>query len=151
MDTLQAEGALSTDTRVVMPSVTLPNWTSHLTGNGPEQHGIVDNGWEIKKKNFPPAVSDEIGKYLDKLKKEGLYEDTHFLFLSDPGGIGYGHGGMSTDEMLVPWGITGPGIRKGFKLNEPNNTVNTVAIILHLFKVKQPNVWTGEVPMSIFK
>lgn len=93
----------------------------------------------------------EIGKFLDQLKREGLYEDTHFLFLSDHGGTGYGHGGMSTDEMLVPWGITGPGIRKGFKLTEPNNTVNTAATILHLFKVKQPNVWTGEVPMSIFK
>lgn len=233
LDTLLAEGALSTDTRVVMPSVTLPNWTSHLTGSGPEQHGVVDNGWEIKNKNFPPAVSDEkgyhpsvfqvlkeaiprcktafyynwinllypynptyldevsylekdayvpnyekalhflithqdaptlvflysvhtdhaghaekwmspvyirsieeadaeIGKFLDQLKREGLYEDTHFLFLSDHGG-------------------TGPGIRKGFKLTEPNNTVNTAATILHLFKVKQPNVWTGEVPMSIFK
>lgn len=252
LDALLAEGALSTDTRAVMPSFTLPNWTSHLTGSGPEQHGVVDNGWEIKKKNFPPAVSDEkgyypsvfqvlkeaiphcktafyynwinlfypynptyldevsylekdayvpnyekalrfliahqdvptlvflysvhtdhaghaekwmspayirsieeadaeIGKFLDQLKKEGLYKDTHFLFLSDHGGIEYGHGGMSTDEMIVPWGITGPGIRKGFKLTEPNNTVNTAATILHLFKVKQPNVWTGEVPMSIFK
>lgn len=63
LDTLLAEGALSTDTRVVMPSVTLPNWTSHLTGSGPEQHGVVDNGWEIKNKNFPPAVSDEKGYY----------------------------------------------------------------------------------------
>lgn len=31
----------SLDTRVVMPSVTLPNWTSHLTGSGPEQHGSL--------------------------------------------------------------------------------------------------------------
>ena len=29
LDTLLAEGALSTDTRVVMPSVTLSNWTRH--------------------------------------------------------------------------------------------------------------------------
>lgn len=63
LDALLAEGALSTDTRAVMPSFTLPNWTSHLTGSGPEQHGVVDNGWEIKKKNFPPAVSDEKGYY----------------------------------------------------------------------------------------
>ena len=43
LDALLAEGVLSLQTRVVMPSVTLPNWTSHLTGSGPEQHGVVDN------------------------------------------------------------------------------------------------------------
>lgn len=66
LDTLLAEGVLSLQTRVVMPSVTLPNWTSHLTGSGPEQ-----------------------------------------------------------------------------------NTVNTASVILHLFKIKQPACWTGEVPASI--
>ena len=50
-----AEGSLSLDTRVVMPSVTLPNWISHLCGSGPEQHGVVDNSWEIS--NFVlPAI-----------------------------------------------------------------------------------------------
>lgn len=50
LDNLLAQGALSLTTRVVMPSVTLPNWTSHLTGSGPEQHGVVDNGWQIDKR-----------------------------------------------------------------------------------------------------
>lgn len=252
LDKLLNEGALSLTTRVVMPSVTLPNWTSHLTGSGPEQHGVVNNSWEIDKKHFPAMATDEdgyypsvfqvlkekmptcktafyynwlnllypynkqyideavylendayipnyekafdfivknrdfptlvflysvhtdhvghasgwmspeyirsieeadveIGKFIDKMKAEGLYEKTHFLFLSDHGGTGYGHGGMSEDEMIVPWGITGPGIRQQFKLEEPNNTVNTAVTILHLFKIKKPLSWTGEVPFSIFK
>ncbi|WP_237039260.1 alkaline phosphatase family protein [Phocaeicola faecalis] len=252
LNELLSEGALSMTTRVVMPSVTLPNWTSHLTGSGPEQHGVVNNDWEIDKEHFPAVVTDnqgyypsvfqilkeeiptcktafyynwinllypynkqyldeinylekdayipnyekafnfiinnrdfptlvflysvhtdhaghafqwmspeyirsieeadvEIGKLIEKMKAEGLYKDTHFFFLSDHGGINYGHGGMSEDEMIVPWGITGPGIRKGFKLAEPNNTVNTAATILYLFKVKKPLPWTGEVPFSIFK
>lgn len=207
LDKLLNEGALSLTTRVVMPSVTLPNWTSHLTGSGPEQHGVVDNSWEIDKKHLSAMATDEdgyypsvfqvlkekmptcktafyynsyisvhtdhvghasrwmspeyirsieeadveIGKFIDKMKAEGLYEKTHFLFLSDHGGTGYGHGGMSEDEMIVPWGITGPGIRQQFKLEEPNNTVNTAVTILHLFKIKKPLSWTGEVPFSIFK
>ena len=53
--------------------------------------------------------------------------------------------------MIVPWGITGPGIKKNYVLEEPNNTVNTASVILRLFKVKQPLPWTGEVPSSIFK
>lgn len=252
LDALLAEGSLSLDTRVVMPSVTLPNWTSHLTGSGPEQHGVVDNSWEISKFILPAIESDsegyypsvfkvlkealpqvktafyynwinlfypynkqyldevsyleedayvpnyekalsflkenrkhptlvflysvhtdhaghkykwmspeyiksieeadvEIGRFIDKMKQEGLYNDTHFMFLTDHGGINYGHGGVSTDEMIVPWGITGPQIKKGFKITEANNTVNTAATILHLFKVKQPLSWTGEVIESIFK
>lgn len=252
LDALLAEGSISLDTRVVMPSVTLPNWTSHLTGSGPEQHGVVDNSWEISKFILPAIETDsegyypsvfkvlkealpqvktafyynwinlfypynkqyldevsyleedayvpnyekalsflkenrkhptlvflysvhtdhaghkykwmspeyiksieeadvEIGRFIDKMKQEGLYNDTHFMFLTDHGGINYGHGGVSTDEMIVPWGITGPGIKKGFKITEANNTVNTAATILHLFKVKQPLSWTGEVIESIFK
>ena len=235
LDALMAEGSLSLDTRVVMPSVTLPNWTSHLCGSGPEQHGVVDNSWEISKFVLPAIETDskgyypsvfkvlkealpqaktafyynwinlfypynkqyldevsyleedayvpnyekalsflmenrknptlvflysvhtdhaghkhkwmspeyiqsieeadvEIGKFIEKMKQEGLYKDTHFMFLTDHGGINYGHGGVSTDEMIVPWGIAGPGI-----------------MILHLFKVKQPLSWTGEVIETIFK
>lgn len=252
LDALMAEGALSLNTRVVMPSVTLPNWTSHLTGSGPEQHGVFNNSWVIGKTVYPMAEKDskgyypsvfkvlkeqmpdiqtafyynwinlfypyntdylnevnylendgyvpnyekalqfilthrksptlvflysvhtdhaghqhkwmspeyirsieeadvQIGIFIDRLKKEKLYADTHIMFLSDHGGIEYGHGGTSVDEMIVPWGITGPGIKKGYKIEEPNNTVNTAAVILHLFKVKKPLSWTGETIESIFK
>lgn len=252
LDTLMGEGALSLQTRVVMPSVTLPNWTSHLTGSGPEQHGVVNNEWTLEKHKLPVVVKDEkgyypsvfkmlkenvknmktafyynwinlfypynknyldevsylendeyipnyekafsfitqnknqptlvflysvhtdhaghkhkwmspeyirsieeadvqIGQFINKMKESGLYNDTYFMFLSDHGGVEYGHGGVSVDEMIVPWGITGPGIRKGFIIVEPNNTVNTAAVILQLFKVEKPLPWTGEFPQTILK
>lgn len=252
LDQLLAQGTLSLETRVVMPSVTLPNWTSHLTGSGPELHGVADNSWTLSTHKLPPVETDEdgyypsvfqqlktqkknmktafyynwpnliypynqkyldeisflendayipnyekafdflkknrnyptlaylysvhtdhaghqhkwmspeyihaieeadaeIGRLLDKMKKEGLMKTTYFLFLTDHGGIEYGHGGLSETEMIVPWGITGPGIRKGIKMQEPNNTVNTAAVILHLFGVQQPLCWTGEIPSSLFE
>ena len=252
LDALMTEGAFSLTTRVAMPSVTLPNWTSHLTGSGPEQHGVVNNGWKIDKFVLPAEETDtegyypsvftilkeemseiktafyynwinlfypynkkyfdevsylekdeyipnyqkainfivrnqykptivflysvhtdhaghkhkwmspeyirsieeadvQIGKFINEMKEKGLYKDTHFMFLSDHGGINNGHGGVTTNEMIVPWGITGPKIKKGFKIEEPNNTVNTATVILRLFKIKQPLSWTGEVPESIFK
>lgn len=251
LDNLLAQGVLSLKTRVVMPSVTLPNWTSHLTGSGPELHGVVDNSWTIDKFKLPAIETDsdgyypsvfkvlkdkkegiktafyynwpnliypynqkylddicflendayapyyerafsfikthrdeptlvflytvhtdhaghnhkwmspeyiwsieeadeEIGRLLDKLKAEDLFDDTHFLFLTDHGGINYGHGGVSVEEMIVPWGITGPGIAEGKMMEEPNNTVNTAAVILQLFGVEKTLSWTGEVPESIF-
>ena len=252
LDALMAEGAFSLTTRVAMPSVTLPNWTSHLTGSGPEQHGVVNNGWKIDKFVLPAVETDtdgyypsvftilkeemseiktafyynwinlfypynkkyfdevsylekdeyipnyqkainfivrnqdkptvvflysvhtdhaghrhkwmspeyihsieeadvQIGKFINEMKEKGLYKDTHSMFLSDHGGINNGHGGVTINEMIVACGITGPKIKKGFKIEEPNNTVNTASVILRLFKIKQPLSWTGEVPESIFK
>lgn len=252
LDNLLAQGTLSLKTRVVMPSVTLPNWTSHLTGSGPELHGVVNNEWTIDKYKLPAVETDadgyypsvfkilkdnitdvktafyynwanliypynpkyldetsylendayvpnyekalnfmkenrnhptlvflysvhtdhaghkhkwmspeyirsieeadlEIGKLLNQMQSEGLTEDTHFLFLTDHGGINYGHGGVSVEEMIVPWGIAGPGIKEGAVLSEPNNTVNTASVILRLFGVESPLCWTGEVPESLFK
>lgn len=252
MDALMADGVLSLTTRNVMPSVTLPNWTSHLTGSGPEQHGVLSNGWEIDKvvlpaidtdsegyypsifkilkenvpnvktafyynwaelinafnktyldevsfeendeyqKNYSMAldfimknrldptlvflysvhtdhaghnhgwmspeyiasideVDEYIGKFIQKLKDEGLYEDTHFMFFTDHGGTPEkGHGGITPQELEVPWAITGPGIRKGQMLKEPNNSVNTAMTIAYLFGCGNvPLSWTGQVPMSI--
>ena len=63
LDALLALGALSTETRVVMPSFTLPNWTSHLTGSGPEQHGVVNNSWTLSKHKLPAIETDADGYY----------------------------------------------------------------------------------------
>lgn len=71
--------------------------------------------------------------------------------MSDHGGIRNGHGGVSVQEMVVPWGIVGPGIVRGEKMVEPNNTVNTASVILKLFRVKQPSCWTEKVLESIFE
>lgn len=253
LDQLMADGVLSLTTRNVMPSVTLPNWTSHLTGSGPEQHGVLSNGWlkdkyklpaidtdvdgyypsvfKVLKEEIPemktafyynwkelinsmnPRYFDEasfeendeylknyemafnfingnkenptlvflysvhtdhaghnfgwmspeyitsieevdvhIGDFIKKLKNENLYSDTHFMFFTDHGGLPKsGHGGLSPQELEVPWAITGPQIRKG-KLTEPNNSVNTATTIAYLFGCNNvPLSWTGEVPMSIFE
>ena len=251
LDRLVTEGVLSLDTRVVMPSVTLPNWTSHLTGSGPEQHGVVNNNWELDNHDLPPVEKDDkgyypsvykilkeqvpgvktafyynwskliepynqeymdeasyeendgylnnynkafnfivenkesptfvflysvhtdhaghqygwmspeyiksiedadiyIGEFIEKLKSEGLYNDTHFMFLTDHGGIGKGHGGVSTTEMIVPWAVSGQGIKKGYTLKAPNNTINTAVTIAYLFGCEPPLSWIGTVPMSIF-
>ena len=84
LDKLMAEGSLSLDTRVVMPSVTLPNWTSHLCGSGPEQHGVVDNSWEISKFVLPAIEKDNAGYYpsVFKVLKEALPQaKTAFYYL----------------------------------------------------------------------
>lgn len=249
IDSLIASGSASFTTRDVMPSITLPNYTSHMCGAGPEVHGVVDNGWTQENHSLPAIETDEdgyfpsvfkvlhdagiktayywnwppliypinqkwlddklmaedeeynvlcdramefiganrgdrvfvflynlhtdhvghmhnwmspeyiqsieegdaqVGRVIEFLKKEGLFEDSHLMFISDHGGIGNGHGGTTTEEMTVPWVISGRGIKKGFTIEEPNNTVNTASTVLRLFGLDQPLCWTGEVPESIF-
>ena len=96
-------------------------------------------------------VDVKIGEFLEKLKAENLYDDTYFMVLSDHGGIGRkGHGNISTTEMNVPWGIKGPGIKSDLVMTEPNNTVNTAAVVAYLFNCEKPLGWTAEVPATIF-
>lgn len=72
IDKLFTGGVLSLTTRPVMPSVTLPNWTSHLTGSGPEEHGVVDNSWTVQNHELTPIDTDKDGYYpsIFKLLKE---------------------------------------------------------------------------------
>ena len=63
IDKLFATGVVSLSTRNVMPSVTLPNWTSHMTGSGPEQHGVDNNGWTLNNIVLPAVVTDKDGYY----------------------------------------------------------------------------------------
>ena len=55
-------------------------------------------------------VDREVGEFFKDLKKAGLLEETHVLVVSDHGGVGHGHGGLSMEELLTPWIIAGPGI-----------------------------------------
>ncbi|WP_316789720.1 ectonucleotide pyrophosphatase/phosphodiesterase [Pedobacter frigoris] len=253
LDKMIADGVLSLTTRPVMPSVTLPNWTSHMTGSGPEEHGITANDWTLQKHtltsietdqdgyypsifkvlkdnmsniktayyynwkelinpinkkyldeiNFeekdeysvnyakahdfllknkknptlvflysvhtdhaghgygwmsPPyikAIEDAdvaIGALLDKLKADDLYKDTHFLLITDHGGINKGHGGVTMNEMQVPWAITGPKIKTKGLITEFNSNKNTALVLAKIFGVKEiPASWTGKIPDSIFK
>jgi predicted AlkP superfamily pyrophosphatase or phosphodiesterase len=253
IDKLVAEGVLSLTTRPVMPSITLPNWTSHMTGSGPEEHGITSNGWTLEKNPLPSIDKDQdgyypsifkvlkdkvadvktayyynwkeliypinkkyldevnfeendeysanyskafdfivknqknptmvflysvhtdhaghgfgwmtpeyitaiekadaaIGELLEKLKKEGLYKDTHFMLITDHGGIGKGHGGVSMNEMQVPWAAVGPQIKKRGLITEYNSNKNTALVVAKIFGVKDiPASWTGVIPTNIFK
>ena len=63
IDSLIASGATSYATRDVMPSITLPNYTSHLTGAGPEVHGVATNGWKVDDFKLEAVERDEDGYF----------------------------------------------------------------------------------------
>lgn len=255
IDKLFADGVVSVTTRPVMPSVTLPNWTSHLTGSGPEEHGVTNNSWTVAKHELEPIDKDAAGyypsifkvlkeqipnvktayywnwlelvnsmnkKYLDEsafeekdaytqnyekainfmdanrknptlvflysvhtdhaghgfgwmspeyitavekadvavgdlikaLQAKDLFKNTHFLLITDHGGINKGHGGTSMREMQVPWAAVGPKIKKLGLTDFYNSNKNTALVVAKLFNIKEdklPKSWTGVAPKVIFK
>ncbi len=254
IDSLFANGVVSLTTRPVMPSVTLPNWTTHLSGAGPEEHGVTANNWTLKdhplqaietdtdgyfpsifkvlketvphvktafyynwkelinsmnqryldevsfedsdrfESNYSKAINfikknksepaliflysvhtdhaghshkwmspeyiaaikkadTAIGKFIYQLKADHLYDDTHFFLITDHGGNPEsGHGGVSMDEMQVPWAITGPQIKRLGKAIFYNSNKNTSLVIAKIFGVKKvPECWTGTLPNIIYK
>ncbi|MFT4018003.1 MAG: alkaline phosphatase family protein [Agriterribacter sp.] len=255
LDQLLTEGTYSLTTRPVMPSVTLPNWTSHLTGSGPEEHGVTGNDWKIDAHPLEPIDKDAdgyypsifkilkeqvpdiktgyyynwadlinsinkkyldeisfeheekydsnytkafnfivanktnptlvflytvhtdhaghtynwmspeyiqaieaadvaIGKLINNLKAEDLFNDTHFLLITDHGGIEKKHGGVSMHEMQIPWGVVGPKIKKQGLKEFYNSNKNTALVVAQIFGIKRkklPESWIGVVPEGIFK
>ena len=63
IDALIAAGSASFTTRVQMPSMTLPNFTSHLVGAGAEIHGVVNNDWTRKRHALDAVETDEDGYF----------------------------------------------------------------------------------------
>lgn len=245
IDFLIAGGSSSMTTRDVMPSITMPNFTSILTGSDPELTGVGDNKWLIDNHQLPPIVSDGDGyypsvfktlnengvktaflwnweplinpfnrKYIDeklyqpddgydklydrafefmsenretpaftflytvhtdhvghacswmspeyiraieegdakvgelfgRMREAGIFDDTHIFFITDHGGHGKGHGKVCVEDMIVPWVVYGPGIRRGHVIGEDNFTRNTASTVLSLFGLEQPEAWTGFTP-----
>jgi predicted AlkP superfamily pyrophosphatase or phosphodiesterase len=56
-------GAVKWNVRTVLTSASSQNWASMIMGAGPEQHGIIDNDWEIDKHTLPPIVQEADGRF----------------------------------------------------------------------------------------
>ncbi len=96
------------------------------------------------------AVDTEIGKIVQALKKAGMYEQTLIVIVSDHGGKGKNHGGLSKEEMEVPWIAKGPGLQKNRVLIRPNDTMNTATTIVLLLNLTPPDSWIGRPVFEAF-
>ncbi|NOX87826.1 MAG: sulfatase-like hydrolase/transferase [Calditrichaeota bacterium] len=96
-------------------------------------------------------VDAQIGKLISALEKAGMYDETHFIVISDHGGVGRGHGGESMAEIQVPWIIRGPGVIKNRLIEQPMNTFDTAPTIAFLFNVPQPDCWIGRPVFGAFE
>lgn len=85
-----------------------------------------------------------VGVVIQTLKDAGIYEDTYIIITADHGGIRKGHGGLTRAEIEIPWIISGPKTRQGFKITKRVKQYDTASTIAYLFGLRQPNCWKGK-------
>src|SRR5690606_39997117 len=68
IDSLIAHGAIKRNVRTVLTSSSSQNWASMIMGAGPEQHGVINNDWEIDDHMLPPIVKERSEEHTSELQ-----------------------------------------------------------------------------------
>lgn len=91
-----------------------------------------------------------IGLIFEQAKTAGMLQDTVFIITSDHGGIGYGHGGETLDELQIPFIIAGAGIKAQHHIKQPVYTYDTAATIAYALGITPHPAWIGKALSSAF-
>jgi predicted AlkP superfamily pyrophosphatase or phosphodiesterase len=91
-------------------------------------------------------VDQAVGRLLD-----GLQDDTSVLFQSDHGGHDRSHGTDMDEDMLIPWMVSGPGIRRNHETQASVTLLDTAPTLAHILGIEAPTQWEGSVHREIFE
>lgn len=106
-----------------------------------------------KTQTFYDAVAladTQIGAIIQATKDAGIFENTTFIISADHGGIGYGHGGETLDELEIPFLVYGKGVKKGYTIKNQVYTYDNAATVAYLLDIEQPYAWIGKPVKSVF-
>jgi predicted AlkP superfamily pyrophosphatase or phosphodiesterase len=92
-----------------------------------------------------------VGIVLERLRQAGVRGNYTLLVQADHGGHDTDHGTEMPEDMLIPWIINGPGIKRGHALQRGVRMVDTPATIAHLLGLDAPSVWEGAPVLEAFE
>lgn len=84
-----------------------------------------------------------IGALLDAVDSAGIADKTLVMVVSDHGGKDKGHGGSSMQEIIVPWLVRGPGVRRGHAIEQPITVYDTAATVAYALGLAPPRSWVA--------
>lgn len=84
-----------------------------------------------------------LGLVLKASKDAGIYKNTLFIVCADHGGIGFGHGGNSMEELEVPFIMSGPKVKKNYEIKLPYYQYDNAATVAFALGIKPPYAWIG--------
>ena len=92
-----------------------------------------------------------VGEIVAAAEDSGISNETVFIISSDHGGIGYGHGGNSPEEIEIPFIVSGKNVKRGHLLNQPINTYDNPATALFALGINKPYEWIGRPVKAAFE
>jgi predicted AlkP superfamily pyrophosphatase or phosphodiesterase len=118
-----------------------PDVTGHRLGWGsPEFLEQAHDEWDKNLATVLKAIHDA-----------GIEDSTLVILSADHGGLNKNHGGKTLVEMEIPWIAVGPGVKKGYEIQDSIVTYDTAATIAKALKLKAPQVWTGRPVAAAFR
>ncbi len=87
-------------------------------------------------------ADEAIGMILNALDEADLRQGTLIIVTADHGGKLTSHGGRSTEEMTVPWILSGASLNPG-AIQRPISVVDTAATAAFVLELPVPSIWDG--------
>ncbi len=89
MNEMAKKGALSLNSRCILPSSSSQNWMTMLSGTTPIQHGVTSNDWNPKAYVIEPVLKNKAGFFpsvFDNIKTQKPEDKVYFFY--EWGGLG---------------------------------------------------------------
>lgn len=80
-----------------------------------------------------------------------LPADATVLVTSDHGGHDRDHGTDKPEDMIVPWIIAGPGIRRGYEIKTPVSLLDTAPTLARVLGITPNSEWEGQCVEEVFE
>ena len=114
-------------------------------------HAGHTRGWNSREYIAAVEAADRlIGQAIDALSEVGMTKRTVVLITADYGGKGKKHGGMTMDEIEIPWILWGSGVAHGKELKTHVNIYDTAPTIAYALGLKTPDCWIGKPVIEAF-
>lgn len=98
-------------------------------------------------------IDKYVSEIISKLKDKGLFESTHIILTTDHGASSHtkDHGTPDDQNILIPWIVYGPGIKRGYEIEARVNNLDTSPTILALLGLQPHSSWVGRAVPGIFE
>lgn len=97
-------------------------------------------------------INGYIMDIINKLKSEGIYDNTYVIVTTDHGANknSHSHGFQNDDNLIIPYYVIGPNIKKANNITSLVRNYQTPATIMKMFGYAPNENWRGEVISEIF-
>ncbi|WP_340677578.1 alkaline phosphatase family protein [Paraglaciecola sp.] len=118
------------------------DWVDHIGHQDGHKTTEYYQAVELADKN--------IGLIIQAAQQADMFKDTVFIITADHGGIGYGHGGETLDEIQIPFIIAGAGVKTQHQIKQHVYTYDTAATIAYILGITPHPAWIGKAITSAF-